>query len=89
MKPKTNNPTTDKVDARLEEIGSALYNSMNLEGTTKAPRKFTVGEIFERVNSAFLLAPNEEMEEKVKEIVITKEITIKIVTILFLPSLLM
>ena len=72
MKSKTNNPTTDKVDNLVSNIGDALYNSMNMEGTTKAPRKFTVGEIFERVNSAFLLAPNEEMEEKVKEIVLTK-----------------
>jgi len=72
MKSKTNNQTTDKVDTKLDQIGTALYNSMNMEGTTKAPRKFTVGEIFERVNSAFLLAPNEEMEEKVREIVLTK-----------------
>ena len=72
MKSKTNNQTTNKVDNLVNNIGETLYNSMNLEGTTKAPRKFTVGEIFERVNSAFLLAPNEEMEEKVKEIVLTK-----------------
>jgi len=72
MKSKNNNQTTDKVDARLEEIGSALYISMNMEGTTKAPRKFTVGEIFERVSTAFFLSPNEEMEEKVREIVLTK-----------------
>ena len=72
MKSKTNNQNTDKVNSLVNDIGDGLYNSMNLEGTTKAPRKFTIFEISERVSSAFLVSPNEEMEEMVKEIVLSK-----------------
>ena len=70
MKSKTNNPNTNKVNSLVEQIGDALYNSMNMEGTTKAPRKFTIGEISERVGNAFLGRENEEQEEKVIELVL-------------------
>ena len=72
MKSKTNNQNTDKVNSLVNDIGDGLYNSMNLEGTTKAPRKFTIFEITERVSFAFKVQPNEEMEERVREIVLTK-----------------
>ena len=72
MKSKNNNQNVDKVNSLVNSIGEQLYNNMNLEGTTKAPRKFTIFEISERVSSAFLVSPNEEMEEMVKEIVLTK-----------------
>ena len=41
MKSKNNNPNTDKVNSLVNGIGETLYNNMNLEGTTKAPRKNT------------------------------------------------
>ena len=72
MKSKTNNPTTDKVDNLVDQLGDALYNSMNMEGTTKAPRKFTTGEISERVATALLGRENitEESQVKVMELVL-------------------
>ena len=53
-----------------QNVAKSLEKSMRLEGTSKAPRKFTLVEISERVSQAFLVSPNEEMEGMVLEFVI-------------------
>jgi len=58
------------VNKQTQNVASNLEKAMRLEGTSKAPRKFTLGEIAERVGQVFLLQPNEEMETMVLELVI-------------------
>ena len=51
----------------LNNISSNLVKLMSLEGTSKSPRKFSLGEITNRVNQAFLVSPNDKLEAIVLE----------------------
>ena len=53
----------------VTNVSEPIYQAMNLEGTTKSPRKYTITEIAERVKLAFLVSPNEELESLVCEVV--------------------
>lgn len=51
----------------LNNISSNLVKLMSLEGTSKSPRKFSLGEITNRVNQAFIVSPNDKLEAIVLE----------------------
>ena len=53
----------------INNVTTNLSQSMRTEGTSGSPRKFTLVEIAERVASAFIVSPNEELESMVCEIV--------------------
>ena len=52
-----------------KEIANVIAKNMCLEGTEKSPRKFSIGEINSRVREAFLIAPNEELENVCIELI--------------------
>ena len=55
--------------ATLTKITTSIGTSMRTEGTSGSPRKFTLTEISDRVNLAFLTSPNDELEALVLEVV--------------------